>query len=126
MQAKSLSPLERAESHCIAEAEVDHAALGVVRDAMAERSSFSIERVQDLLAERPILPWAASEEEPVQIPIGTTLRDGEREIILRTLVALDGNKFRAAKMLGTSRRSVYNKLTEYERAARAQRRLASR
>jgi hypothetical protein len=38
----------------------------------------------------------------------------EREVILRTLAAKRGNKTAAAEALGISRRSIYNKLAEYE------------
>jgi DNA-binding NtrC family response regulator len=38
----------------------------------------------------------------------------EREVILRTLEANKGNKTATAEVLGISRRSIYNKLAEYE------------
>ena len=42
-----------------------------------------------------------------------SLKDMEREMILRTLREVDGNKSRAAKMLGVSVRTKRNKLGEY-------------
>jgi DNA-binding NtrC family response regulator len=52
--------------------------------------------------------------EMLQIPIGTTMDTIEREVILRTLEANKGNKTATAEVLGISRRSIYNKLAEYE------------
>jgi DNA-binding NtrC family response regulator len=52
--------------------------------------------------------------EVLQIPIGTTMDTIEREVILRTLEANKGNKTATAEVLGISRRSIYNKLAEYE------------
>ena len=48
-----------------------------------------------------------------KIPIGTAMDDVEREVILRTLEAHDGNKTVTAEVLGISRRSIYNKLAIY-------------
>lgn len=55
----------------------------------------------------------------IRIPIGTTMKDIERTVIARTLDAFGWNKNKTAKVLGISRRSLYNKLERY-RIARAQ------
>jgi DNA-binding NtrC family response regulator len=52
-------------------------------------------------------------EDLIRIPLGATLRDAEREIIIRTLQARGGNKKATAEALGISRRALYNKLAEY-------------
>ncbi len=52
-------------------------------------------------------------EEVIRIRLGSTMRDAEKEIILRTLEAREGNKKVTAEVLGISRRSLYNKLAEY-------------
>ncbi len=49
----------------------------------------------------------------IHLPLGCTLRGAEREIIEKTLQANDGNKKKTAKVLGISRRSLYNKLAIY-------------
>ncbi len=49
----------------------------------------------------------------VHVPIGTTIADAERTLILRTLDAVAGNKQKAARFLGISRRCLYNKLAVY-------------
>jgi DNA-binding NtrC family response regulator len=41
------------------------------------------------------------------------LRDNERRLILAALAVTDGNRQRAAKMLGVSRKTLYNKLKQY-------------
>ena len=50
----------------------------------------------------------------VRIQVGTTMKDVEREMIARTLDANNWNKNRAARILGISRRSLYNKLERYQ------------
>jgi len=45
---------------------------------------------------------------------GTPLSEVEKTMILQTLKAVKGNKLKAANILGISRRSLYNKLEEYQ------------
>jgi two-component system response regulator HydG len=49
----------------------------------------------------------------VRIPIGTTLEESARMLIVRTLNACGGNKSLAAKTLGMSRKSLYDRLRSY-------------
>jgi len=44
---------------------------------------------------------------------GTPLSEVEKTMIIQTLKAVNGNKLKAANILGISRRSLYNKLEEY-------------
>jgi DNA-binding NtrC family response regulator len=60
-----------------------------------------------------MLHRSPTREEIIKIPIGTAMDDVEREVILRTLEANDGNKTVTAEVLGISRRSIYNKLAIY-------------
>ena len=56
-------------------------------------------------------PLACAEQgESVQIPIGMTLADAEREVLHATLKHCGGNKRRTAQMLGVSVKTIYNKL----------------
>src|SRR6266545_2108783 len=45
----------------------------------------------------------------VLLPLGTTLEQGERELILRTLESVKNNKTRAAVILGTTPKTLHNK-----------------
>jgi DNA-binding NtrC family response regulator len=69
---------------------------------------------------RPDEPPAAVPHEPerehplvLRLPVGTRLADAERKLILLTLEAVGGNKQRAARVLGISRRGLYSKLQAY-------------
>ena len=57
---------------------------------------------------------AASGLGGLRFPIGTTVDDAERELILQTLTATSQNKTRAAELLGISLKTLHNKLKEYE------------
>jgi transcriptional regulator with PAS, ATPase and Fis domain len=46
-------------------------------------------------------------------PVGTTLREMEKNLILETLSAYKGNKTKASQTLGMSIRTIRNKLKEY-------------
>jgi DNA-binding NtrC family response regulator len=50
----------------------------------------------------------------VRFPVGTTVDEVERELILQTLAATSQNKTRAAELLGISLKTLHNKLKEYE------------
>ena len=47
------------------------------------------------------------------VPIGTTLDEAEKQLILRTLAAQDNNKTRTAQVLGISLKTLHNKLKAY-------------
>jgi DNA-binding NtrC family response regulator len=49
----------------------------------------------------------------IVIPLGTTIQEAEKALILRTLEHVGGNKQKAARVLGISRRCLYNRLEEY-------------
>ena len=55
----------------------------------------------------------------IQLPIGTTLEEIERTLILATLKHFEGDKRRAADVLGCSLKTLYNKLHAYERTRQA-------
>ncbi len=55
----------------------------------------------------------------VQLPIGMTMADAERELLLATLRHCGGNRRRTADVLGVSLKTVYNKLVGYGAAATA-------
>jgi DNA-binding NtrC family response regulator len=47
------------------------------------------------------------------VPIGTSLDEAEKQLILRTLAAQDNNKTRTAQVLGISLKTLHNKLKAY-------------
>jgi transcriptional regulator with PAS, ATPase and Fis domain len=49
----------------------------------------------------------------VRLELGTTVAEGERRLILKTLEAQNNNKTRAAEVLGISLKTLHNKLKEY-------------
>ena len=57
----------------------------------------------------------------VQLPLGTTLAQAERQIIEATLAYWNGNKSRSAQALGCSLKTLYNKLALYQRDAQCDR-----
>jgi DNA-binding NtrC family response regulator len=60
-----------------------------------------------------LVAGSADDSDYVRIPLGTKMKEIERTMIARTLDANDWNKQQAAKVLGISRRSLYNKLERY-------------
>jgi DNA-binding NtrC family response regulator len=62
----------------------------------------------------PSEPVTAAIDTDLVLPIGTTVDDAERELILRTLKQTGGNKTRAAEILGISLKTLHNKLHRYK------------
>jgi DNA-binding NtrC family response regulator len=52
----------------------------------------------------------------VVLPVGTTLEQAERELILKTLGSTSDNRTRAAEILGVSAKTIHNKLKQYRLA----------
>ena len=50
----------------------------------------------------------------VRLPVGTSLKQAERELVLRTLESMGGNRTRAAEVLGISTRKIRYKLKEWD------------
>ncbi|XQM38631.1 Sigma-54-dependent Fis family transcriptional regulator [Cupriavidus sp. H19C3] len=63
------------------------------------------------LANQP--PRPTTVDGVVNVRVGTTLADTQREIILATLARFDGDKRQAAKALGISLKTLYNRLDVY-------------
>ena len=57
---------------------------------------------------------AAESDDMIVIPVGTTLDDAERDVLLRTLARHNGNKTRAADVLGITPKTLRSKLVRYE------------
>ena len=61
----------------------------------------------------PVRKAAESTERPFALRPGHTLKEMEKDLIRATLVQTDGNRTRAAEILGISRQTLQNKLKEY-------------
>ena len=49
-----------------------------------------------------------------EVTVGSTIKEMESKFIARTLAAVDGNRTRAAKILGITRKTLQNKIREYK------------
>ena len=49
----------------------------------------------------------------VEVAVGTTVGEAEKQLILKTLTATRNNKTKAAEILGISSKTLQNKLKEY-------------
>src|SRR5581483_5404777 len=56
---------------------------------------------------------AQEDQSTIRFPIGTTVEEAEKGLILRTLEHTRNNKTRAAEILGISLKTLHNKLKEY-------------
>jgi transcriptional regulator with PAS, ATPase and Fis domain len=72
----------------------------------------------------PSLPFESSPQQPepdhngaVVLPVGTTLEQGERELIQKTLASVNNNKTRAAAILGTTPKTLHNKARRWRSEA---------
>ena len=60
---------------------------------------------------RPAAP--VNEPDTVRLPVGTTVGEAEKALIMITLKHTKNNKTRAAEILGISLKTLFNKLKEY-------------
>ena len=58
-------------------------------------------------------PPPVNEPDTVRLPVGTTVGEAEKALILLTLKHTKNNKTRAAEILGISLKTLFNKLKEY-------------
>ena len=56
---------------------------------------------------------AVSPDEIIPLPIGATVGEVERDLVLHALARCDGNRTRTARVLGISVRTLRNKIREY-------------
>jgi len=70
---------------------------------------------QEMPTLRSAAQGSAGAEEGINMPIGATLDEIERAAILATLKHFEGDKRRAADVLGCSLKTLYNKLHAYQR-----------
>ncbi len=69
------------------------------------------------IANETVVENQSSDDTPqLNIPIGTSLEDASKALILRTLEHCQDNRTQAAHMLGISVKTLYNRLQKYEDA----------
>jgi DNA-binding NtrC family response regulator len=72
---------------------------------------------QESLVHAPELPPPDSQplapRQIIPMLIGSTVEAIERELVLQTLARCDGNRTRAARVLGVSVRTLRNKIRQY-------------
>jgi DNA-binding NtrC family response regulator len=56
---------------------------------------------------------STTDQDQLQLRVGTTLEEAEKELIRLTLSKVSGQKSEAAKILGISRKGFYNKLKKH-------------
>ncbi|MBM9499605.1 sigma-54-dependent Fis family transcriptional regulator [Leptospira sp. 201903071] len=59
-------------------------------------------------------------KEFIEVRTGIPLRDYEREIIKKNLILVNGNREKAAKILGISERTIYRKIIEFDLSGEAE------
>lgn len=59
------------------------------------------------------LQKAQKQPPEIKLPMGCTLKEAEKAVIMRTLTWTRNNRRRTASILGISRRTLYNKLEQY-------------
>jgi DNA-binding NtrC family response regulator len=104
----------------------EHAWPGNVRELrnVIERAVVSCEDGMITAGCLPIAPLGAAPAERanvVVLPVGTTLDDGEKQLILRTLQSVNNNKTRAAEILGTTPKTLHNKARRWRELQAEQR-----
>jgi len=63
----------------------------------------------------PLVQGAENKEQSlVSVPQGMTLREVEKEVIIQTLSDTNGSRTQSARILGISRKTLQNKLKEYD------------
>ena len=81
---------------------------------MSQASVFLASIVPTAVDSAPTLSAPAlSPNEIVPLLIGSTVGEIERELVLQTLARCDGNRTRAARVLGVSVRTLRNKIRLY-------------
>lgn len=87
-------------------------------EAAIRRLAEAVQRLADAhkrKSHESVAAKPASDLSRIRFPFGTTVDAAERELIWQTLAATGGNKTKAAKSLGISLKTLYNRLKEYNK-----------
>ncbi|MBL7005454.1 MAG: sigma-54-dependent Fis family transcriptional regulator [Spirochaetia bacterium] len=66
------------------------------------------------LDDLPLSITSATTDDQINIPLGSTMESAEKEFILATLNFCNGNKSKAAEVLGIGRKTLHRKIQEYQ------------
>ncbi len=80
---------------------------------LARTGKLGVEHLPANFGEKAPARERNSEDGAVHLDVGTTVDEGEKQLILKTLDATHNNKTRAAEILGISTKTLQNKLKEY-------------
>jgi DNA-binding NtrC family response regulator len=72
------------------------------------------ERIAPEALSLPSAQEVSTEPLVVALPVGTTIEEGERALILKTLESVNNNKTRAAEILGTTPKTLHNKAQRWK------------
>lgn len=95
--------------------EAVHRSIEAIARAIDNESDDSKER----LSQDQDMSSVFEQSDTIRIPIGTSLADAERLLIVATLKKCGGNKTRAAATLGLSLKTLYNRLHAWEAEAKS-------
>ncbi|MGQ9634356.1 MAG: sigma-54-dependent transcriptional regulator [Bryobacteraceae bacterium] len=80
---------------------------------VADEGTLRVSHLPQPFAPAPIAASAEEDAACIRIPVGATVEEAEKALILRTLEHTRNNKTRAAEILGISLKTLHNKLKEY-------------
>lgn len=63
--------------------------------------------------EFPYMEEVTPDDAPASLPVGATVREIERDLVLQTLARCNGNRTHAARQLGVSVRTLHNRIRLY-------------
>jgi len=92
-----------------------HAWPGNVRELKnVVQRAFILAELEIGLEELPLGEAQRPSGDAIALSVGTSLADAERRLILATLDNLEGDKRRAAEVLGISLKTLYNRVNQYD------------
>jgi len=80
---------------------------------VAGEGALRVSHLPQPFAPASLAPSAEDDAASIRVPVGTTVEEAEKALILRTLEHTRNNKTRAAEILGISLKTLHNKLKEY-------------
>jgi DNA-binding NtrC family response regulator len=92
---------------------IRHSWPGNVRELANLMRRIAVLCTADEIGSKFLEPVQAQKKSPSRLAPGVSLRDAERELLEVTLRATEGNRTRAAELMGVSLRTIRNKIRDY-------------